>query len=825
MSTTLLKQEFERAVNEYQWKDASDIAEEIISRTESKAKTPSDEFVRLNASKQEYNDSYYLYETTSAEEFYSLIETHYESGIIAKVPVPEEFWNPNRELGPKMRNMLSYNYSDGDVLITHDWFYNKTQELGDSVFYSRLLQELPLRTNIRTDLRENPLDIDLDTKTCHANFQLYLEGPDNPEVDFIITPPEDFSITQTNFTQRLQETISLTIIQENPYKIMGLYYFELNISLNDVIVYSTFVPIRINDFSLIDYVAYIPTEPINPGDSFNLLDVVNLGTLNDSVALTVEGIPGDFIYKDLYPDEFFDVIYLNGSLVATYLNGSVVMIKLNETYEPYVVPYLNKPFENVQFFNTMPGDSRESFVINPPRKYTSAPGLYEFNLTAINPRDGSTYFIYQGSFIVAEFHDLDFQCYNPAFSILDNETCTYYFNITNLGNVEEEFVVTYTDIGIASSCLDEDTFVLAPGQTGYFEILLDPLKIGHQEFIITVASDHITKYNLASITIADDDVDPPILSDLLIEDDIHHIFATLKACDYSGIAEFKIYVDGILIEPQSRTQVGDYYTFVLNNEWILLYGIHEIDIYVTDADEDRAFDNLTSSISGTFTISLNQMYEYVDWKIGALKIFIEENTYYKASRYLNMKLLQTQDYLSEAFNYIEAEDITFGLNRDRLAKISLRNVESKTEIYNKITWIDDYTADIIIKNLHEIRNNIVIVMGASTNTEIGYDIALIELEMLNLYDFIEQEVSWSYSSNLNNLIRVAAEKLELAIIEISISMNPEVFLTEAQWKLGKAEDEVNRLLNKSKISQELADTLLGKVNQIYLAIEEVKNST
>jgi len=609
MSTTLLKQEFERAVNEYQWKDASDIAEEIISRTESKAKTPSDEFVRLNASKQEYNNSYYIYETTSAEEFYSLIETHYESGIIAKVPVPADIWRPNRALGPKMRNMLSYNYSDGDVFITHDWFYNKTQELGDSVLYSKLLRELPIRTNIRTDLRENPLDIDPDTKKCHANFQLYLEGPDNPDVDFVITPTEDFSITQTSFTQRLQDTISLTIIQENPYKIMGLYYFELNITLNDQIIYSTFVPIRINDFSLIDYIAYIPTESINPGDSFKLLDVVNLGTLPDSVCLIVEGIPGDFIYKDLYPDEFFDVIYLNGFLVATYPNGSVVMIYLNETktYEPYVVPYLNKPFENVQFFNTMPGDSRESLVINPPRKYTSAPGLYEFNLTAINPRDGSTYFVYQGSFIVSEFYELDLQCHNPINSILDNETCTYYFNITNLGNTEEEFTVTYTDIEIASSYLDVDTFVLAPGQTGYFEILLDPLKIGHQEFVITVASDQITKHILASITIADDDVDPPILSDLLIEDDIHHIFATLKACDYSGIAEFKIYIDGILIEQQIMTQIGDYYSFVLNNEWILLYGIHEIDIYVTDADNDRASDNLTSSISGTFTISLNRM--------------------------------------------------------------------------------------------------------------------------------------------------------------------------------------------------------------------------
>ncbi|MFX0086995.1 MAG: hypothetical protein ACFFAU_15160 [Candidatus Hodarchaeota archaeon] len=828
MSTTLLKDEFERAVNEYQWKDASDIAKEIISRTESKAKTPSGDFVRLNASKQEYNNNYYLYHTTSGKEFYSLIEKHYESGIIAKVPVPEEIWRPNLALGPKMRNMLSYNYSEGDLLIPrdevewkNDWFYNKTRELGDSIVYSQKLRNLPLRTNIKTDLRENPLDIDPDTKTCHANFQLYLEGPDNPEADFIITSPEDFTISRTTFTQKLQEAISFTIVQENPYKIMGLYYFELNITLNDVIIYSTFVPIRINDFSLIDYVAHIPTEPIDPGDSFKLLDVVNLGTLPDSVALIAEGIPGDFIYKDFHPDEFFDVTYLDGSLVATYLNGSVVMIKLNGVYEPYVVTYLNEPFENVQIFNTLPGYSREGVVINPPRKYTSVPGLYEFNITAINPRDGSTYFVYQGSFIVAEFHDLDFQCYNPAFSILDNETCTYYFNITNLGNVEEEFVVTYTDIGIASSYLDEDTFVLAPGQTGYFEIMLDPLKLGHEEFVITVASDYITKYNLASITIADDDVDSPVLSDLIIEDDIHHIYATLKACDYSGISEFQIYVDGILIEPQSMTQIGNYYSFVLNNEWILLYGIHGIEIFVTDADSDRAFDNLTSSISGMFEISLDQMYEYVDWQIAVLKDFIEENTHCKVSKDINKKLSQTQSYLIKALEYCESGYITCGLWGVYNATIFLRTAEHQTEIYNKTSWIDDYIAGFIINSIHEIRNNVVILMGVSTDPKIGYEIALIKIELLNLYDFIELSVSSNYKSSLNNYIKEAEKDLETALFKISMDNNPNCSLMSAQWKLEKAIWKVNWILDKGKISQELADIMLEKINQIYFAIEEL----
>jgi hypothetical protein len=124
--------------------------------------------------------------------------------------------------------------------------------------------------------------------------------------------------------------------------------------------------------------------------------------------------------------------------------------------------------------------------------------------------------------------------------------------------------------------------------------------------------------------------------------------------------------------------------------------------------------------------------------------------------------------------------------------------------------------------MREIRNNVVILMGVSTDPEVGYDTALIEIELLNLYDFVEQNVSSWYRSSLNNYIKGAAKELETALFKISMDINPNCSFTCAQWKLDKAICKVNWLLDKGKISQELADILFEKIDQIILAIEDLK---
>ncbi|MFX1589943.1 MAG: hypothetical protein ACFFC1_17510, partial [Promethearchaeota archaeon] len=283
MGTNLLKDEFDRATEEYRWKDAYDAATEIMSRTASKDKTSVSDFEYFynHPTLASYNDDYYQLKTENAIIYGLVIMSYYAIGFRAKTPISDAAWRPFRFLGDFVRHLLSYASTNGYILIPKDWIYNVLEDLGDWYLYNQKRIELPIHTNIRTDLRDNPIDIDPETQMANVNFKLYLEGPDNPYVNFIITPPENFSITPTAFTQRLGSDISLTITQDNPNQTMGLYYFEMTIIYSNQIIYSTLVPIRIKGYSKIDYVAHVP-GPINPGDIFNLLDVINLGTVPDS---------------------------------------------------------------------------------------------------------------------------------------------------------------------------------------------------------------------------------------------------------------------------------------------------------------------------------------------------------------------------------------------------------------------------------------------------------------------------------------------------------------------------------------------------------------
>ncbi|MCK5561048.1 MAG: glycine zipper family protein, partial [Thermoplasmata archaeon] len=116
MSTSLLKEEFERAVMDYQWKDAHDTATEIISRTNKNAKTSLEEFLNLEDEDhtQILNDNYYRFHSISQAQFNDIITKYYSEGFRARVLIPDIVWNPFRAYGEAVRNILSY-YLSGDI--------------------------------------------------------------------------------------------------------------------------------------------------------------------------------------------------------------------------------------------------------------------------------------------------------------------------------------------------------------------------------------------------------------------------------------------------------------------------------------------------------------------------------------------------------------------------------------------------------------------------------------------------------------------------------------------------------------------------------------
>ena len=321
--------------------------------------------------------------------------------------------------------------------------------------------------------------------------------------------------------------------------------------------------------------------------------------------------------------------------------------------------------------------------------------------------------------------------------------------------------------------------------------------------------------------IIDDDISPPELSDLEITAGIFEINISLVALDESGIKNITLLINGEVIEPISQIQDGNTYFFIVSNYWLFEKGFSEVEVLVEDGDNDRPSDSLFSSISGSFKNVLYQMYEYVDFQLEELKDFIEENLCTKASHSIVKKLSQAQEKLIEAFNLIENGTITSGLMKVYLAKIYITIAEHKTYIYNKINWINDDNASYIIQSLHNIRNNIVYLKGASTGVKQAVDISYIEVELLNLVDFIGQNVK---SRSLSNSIRVSAEILDIAIILISLNENPKELLCYVQDKLEYAICKIDHLLRKERISQELADYIINKISQQIEAIETVKDS-
>ncbi len=441
-----------------------------------------------------------------------------------------------------------------------------------------------------------------------------------------------------------------------------------------------------------------------------------------------------------------------------------------------------------------------------------------------------------------------------AISIIDDDTIEPVISISYSGDGTDgcpghfEWVVSNVDDGIggdhdsgfsnielkvlyvSTEGLPNQEYILTPTEIGTWDL---PPYLGTYTMIISATdNDDDRTLILDSLTtklemyeeIIDDDVDPPELSDLEIEAGIFEINISLNVIDWSGIKALTIFINGEITEPIKQKQDGDTYSFIISNQWLFERGYSEVEVFVEDNDEDRPNDSLISFISGSFKNVLFQMYEYVDWQLEELQIFIEENLCSRTSHMIVKKLSQAQYWLSRAFNFTEIGDIPCGLCYDVLAKLYVEIAEHMIEVYYKLDRISDDVALYILYTLHDIRNNIIYVKGATTGMEISVDISYLEVNLLNLIDFIEENVKSKYCNSLVNEIRVAAELLELSILLISLDEDPMELLSSTQSKLNHAICTVNHLLRKGKISQELADYLTNIISQLVEDIQMVKDN-
>lgn len=329
-----------------------------------------------------------------------------------------------------------------------------------------------------------------------------------------------------------------------------------------------------------------------------------------------------------------------------------------------------------------------------------------------------------------------------------------------------------------------------------------PCSLGDHSILVEVMNKHPTKPLLGSlnntVTIIDDDIDPPVLSNFLIEFQFEFIIISLTALDYSGIENFEIMINEELISPLSVEENDNHFIFVLRNIWFFENKMLNIEIQATDGDNDREGDALSSSICGLFEISMEDMYQFVIWKIEGIKSYINLNLESQFKHCLINRLDLAQNCIIEAYYCIEEGKITCSLFYNKKARYLLWMTEMKLR---RCKTIETF----VVEEFHSIRNCIVFLMGASLDSEMGSNTADVEINLLNLIDYIEKTIKNNPIMCLQHLIKSASFKLDLTMIFLSLGKNPCHLLHCAQVKLQRVISKVDYLLNKEKISQNVGE--------------------
>ena len=565
-----------------------------------------------------YNSYYYLLDIEARGTWTDVIGGASFQSILR--PLMQNFWDsgfralvPNTKVDPRAYKWFGiddptfdYHYwaKDYRLLIPKAWWeaLQPQLELGRKLL--RLRDSLTFRTNIRTDLRETIFETDAISGIVDIDLKLSLVGPDwaslyyngfpdfEKVVTFEITPPEDFSILnyQSTFVNRLGSTIHFTLIRNTRLIDIKGYYFGLKIYLGSDLLFEDSVPFKFEGFSLVEIENHTAAEPIVPGQIFHAIIVNNTGTFPECLNVSVTGtIPESFIYKGYYPNNFTG---------------------------------------NTQTFMFYPRESRIGLAINPPRHYTTKPGSYNYTIRVLDIVHGTHDILFSDTFEVAEFYDMDFELVSiiPGDTIFDYQEAIYTYNLTNLGNVNQTFQISYDNIAFANEALNKNNICLEPGEWQLISLTLNPTGWGNQAFNINATSKYNSSMIKLNITIIDDDINPPEISNLEIIDTPINItvnFDVLNEIDGDdcGLSNIKIFIDNVLILDYTPAPIDTSFSFTFNDThggWFMEYGMHDVRVEVIDNDDDVDNDALNSLAASAFETTFDDMREYVKWQIGNL---------------------------------------------------------------------------------------------------------------------------------------------------------------------------------------------------------------
>jgi len=620
--------------------------------------------------------------------------------------------------------------------------------------------------------------------------------------DFILSAPVDnlwnYDIIYNGVSKGESFSFSMGLLAKKEFEIVatptsenrlnpGDHYFMMRVqqedfSLNrkDIKLDYTITPIY--DFQVV-FDPLIPSpENLDYGPYlYHYINVTNIGNIFDNYHVEVLGLDSD-LYMLYKPDL---------TTAATEMDSSMIVFQI--------------PYYKIVSVGDNPYTIRVSSISDP-----SIVKDYNFILH------------------IDEYHRMSFTVDKPILSMFDSDLFVYNFTLINFGNVEEHFTITYDEVPFATSSLETNDVTLNSGETELFNLTLTPFELGNATFNIRAFSDYLIEEIELTINVTDDDVMQPYFENFFVKDNHNWLNISFIAIDEFlgddlGLSNISIYVDGALVYDYQPTPSETIFNFSLTNDWIWIEGLHDIRVVITDADNDRiSDDSLTTSISGTFEVTLDEMYNYIVWLLDEMNNYIYDNSISALYGVVTQKIVKIQDILLEAYQLIEDGYLHTGLVRNKIAEAKLEIADTKTELMiNKQSMSQEHFDNLkdIIQN---IRNKILEIMGLSMGTPFSHAISLAEVEIYKVKDFVEYNIEPQDSENLANALTLAAEKLEDALFDISLDKDTESSITSAQHALDRARAELEALVDKGKILPALGDTLLSKILIIHMKIEDLK---
>jgi parallel beta-helix repeat protein len=473
----------------------------------------------------------------------------------------------------------------------------------------------------------------------------------------------------------------------------------------------------------------------------------------------------------------------------------------------------------------------------------TVPGEYGYEVTAVDDDDDRP-----GDRLSA--------AKNFIFEVVDDDTTPPAIRSVSAGTIYDdhediELSINATDgSGIHSLTATFNGTTYEDGDGDGKIILPNPVTPGTYGFSVTAADadldrpgDQLSTTETFDFEVLDDDSKAPAITNFETDADWRTVNVSFDATDESGIHSIELYVEGEEQPGYEEFVEGSSHLLVLENSWIKRDGNYTVRVEVTDGDDDRPGDRLTATETGEFEVSLRDMYDYVIAEVDALERYAlnasAEMGWLGGMLFENLvarPLNWTERELGTAYELISAGNTTEGLMHDIYAQILVKITDMRVDLFEWFGVLDNETAEHFDTELKEIRDDIVLLMGASTRELAGYEMALVEVDLFHLADHIREDIIPSVGAHgwrelgrvasLHRQVKGAAIDLEIGIVSLTCGVNEtytEGALNRSRCHLERAMDSAEWLLDKGDIDQETYEDLLASLEGSVADIEEIES--